>query len=471
MWTTSATCCAVCLGGRSNDGRRSQTHPHHVNLPVRFDRWYYLRYTRRMRATTVIGTETAPVLYLVGVAVAVGILAGSGYILLAAIVPIVGIALVLNPAQRLFFGISMLGVLSVSTAYYVVLIILIIGFIGLSLASQSKFRRTPLALVLSVFVAYLASSMYWTDVPLGSAAITLAPSLVLLLGTVTWPLDRRSALTALALAGVGQAILTLAAAVIASERVTQYGAFALPTALFGAVACLGLSFKERRRHHRAWLRAGTATCLAGIAATETRGMLLAAAVGILALPLFLARARVRQLETAARSTHLRLTAKVFFINAVVVAVLLSVTVRFFSRFAPEEVVSGITTRWSEVQAALHAIQESVLFGHGIGYVFTNPIVGTVSEVNYTHNSLLYFSLAGGLCGLFIFVTLLWKLLRSTLTEDAGVDGATLGAMLIALVVFSLTAALQRTLHFNLLMALIAGTSGRGPILRRGVRTH
>lgn len=306
-------------------------------------------------------------------------------------------------------------------------------------------RRSAVAMPLGVFVGFIACSFLWTDAPRRAAIIALLPTLVLLLGTRRWPLSMDKAVKTLVLAGSFQAGLTLLFALREAGRVTESGPFALPMPVVGGVSALGLALVGPKTGR--YLVAAALNVLA-IIATQTRGMVLGFLVGGLGL-LIMARGN------ATTVSRRRAFSGVILLGGAIVLGL-TLTSQGEGRFTAASVSIGAQGRTSELRAAGAEIRRAPLIGHGVGHLFANPIVGSNAYVAYAHNSVVYFALVGGACGAGLYLFIIGIIHRDL--RRGGSAGVVASCALLSLIAFSLTAALQRTVHFNVLIALFAGLS-------------
>lgn len=375
--------------------------------------------------------------------------------------PIAGAAalvLLLRPRLSLpVILIAALPVLFLDEAPAAIASLAIAAGVGVALGRFGLERTTPVvrtraAVPTVLFVAYLATSVAWADVPIADSIVALAPSLVLLLGVVAWPMTERGALRILAILGAGQGLLAVGFIVAnPAARVTQLGYFAAPLSLVGLFSALALALEGDRR--RRSLYVAVFLCAAGVLGAQGRGMLLGGLVG-LACTILISICKGNRIQ---RKRAIRL----LLVSLVSLPVILGVAVSMFERLSLSQWTVGFAGRRAEASAALDAWLERPAFGHGMGFRIVNPIAGSENVVNYVHNSLLYFAIVGGVSAAALFVWLVLRLLRCAVRAAYGPWWV--GA-LVALVAYSFTAALQRTVFFNLLIALLGGVlAARVPV--------
>ena len=340
-------------------------------------------------------------------------------------------------------------------ANYVVLATLLACGVAVRLAAAP--RLSPAYGPIATFVLALAMTYFWADASGRDFAVAFAPSLVLLMGCVEWRMSARQALLCLVAAGViHTSLVLLQVATSGDVRVTELGQYALPTMVVGGVASAGLAAISHPR--RRGLIAAALYNLVGIVETKTRGMVVAYVVGVLAVPALLA---VRSLDIPKRRRKGRRRRHVFQLAGGIIlagAGLLLLLRSQTGRFGSESVFTGSQGRFAEIHAGLDELSRSPIIGHGAGHIFVNPIAGSSPDVNYVHNSLVYFGIVGGVVLMILYVRMLVGIVMCAVRSDEDGTGRVMAACLIGIFVFSLTAAIQRTIHFNLLLALLAGAT-------------
>lgn len=389
--------------------------------------------------------------------VGVGIATGTTIGIASALLPL-GL-LLLYSAWFLPLAITALGIAPAFAGQYTTVATLF----TLGLAARLAVQRVAISesgIVIACLVASATLSGLWTDSTSTEYIVALAPTLVLLLGCLAWPVSQRQVVRYLVYAGVIHAILAILQFVHTADRVTEFGPYALPTMVVGGTAAVGAAFVmlgQRVRYIVAAL-----IILVGIAATETRGMVLGWVIGVLALPAFLAFDFGKPTTLALRLKRRRLilygVVELIATGLAVVYVLQ----RESGRFSGASVYTGGQGRWDELVAGLQEISRSPVYGHGVGHIFSNPIAGIydAQDVNYVHNSLVYFGIAGGILLMCLYVYSLVHVGRSSMRRDLDGSGRVLACCLVGLVTYSLTAAIQRSLHFNLFIAVVAA-AGHG----------
>lgn len=389
---------------------------------------------------------------------AVGATVSAFGFLPAAVVASIPAIISLPTAHLVSSLIVFLGVSPLFGSSYILAATGVVCVLALVLArGRAGFSRV--APLIASLVAFLVLSLLWTDAPVADAVRSVLPALVLLLGIRRWPVGVNTTLKLLVIAGVLQALLTVNAALQYSGRVTETGSFALPMTVVGSVAAFGLAFSDAKQNTALLVGAGTVNVL-GIMVTQTRGMLLAVIVGTLGL---LVVERKRSVSNQRRRI-LSGGIVIGIIVGAVVAAALYVSDPNQSRFSVAGVKLGAEGRTAELRVAAEEIKESPFIGHGVGHVFSNPIVGSEPIVEYVHNSLAYYLVVGGLVGGGLFVLTVGATYRQL--RRLGPDGVVASIALVSLIVFSLTAALQRTLHFNVLLALFGGVAWSAGAVKR-----
>ncbi|NJC74291.1 O-antigen ligase family protein [Planosporangium thailandense] len=228
--------------------------------------------------------------------------------------------------------------------------------------------------------------------------MTLLEGLILLSVTLAAPpLPRRVAHVS-ALTGAAAAIWTLIAGAYEGGRLvgltlnTNYlgAAFAVP-----AVMAIGVAWASRRP---LWLLAALPS-LVGLAATRSRGAMIATAAGIVVLVLAHVRRARRSVQVAVATA---------LVAAVAGGLALTQLVGLGSR-STEELTYNNEVRAQAAQFAVHVALHHPL--RGIGYLMFPPYAGLASNLNVvinTHDDFLRLAAEAGLPALLVFLFLLWR---------------------------------------------------------------
>lgn len=316
--------------------------------------------------------------------------------------------------------------------------------------------------ILCLYTGWLALSLIWTDLSWKHGLIGLAPHLVALIVALGDPSRSRSIPRWIVFMGTAQSVLALGAFVIASgARITTLALFAAPMPAVAAplVARAALAPREG---YRALHGALFAINVMGTLVTETRGMAAGMAVGI-ALVVLSAQSRSDSISRWRRSS--RRAAMVLggvVMLAVGVAMVFRTNPRASYRLSPDSLLMDGTNRFAETGRGLTEFGAAPVAGHGIGHTFENAFAGGADIVNYVHNVWVYQGIVGGLVGLGLFIALVctvWKRLGGLAPEDAW----GMRASLLALLLYASTSAIQRTVHYNVLLGLfVLSVSGSRP---------
>lgn len=396
-----------------------------------------------------------------------------------ALVAMLGLTLLGKPAPTALGLVELLlvlGVVAIAAAGLVGARLLHAGQIGASHAS-----------ILAVLAVYCLSHLLTLSLGIlqgaspAAAIRAVAPYLLFLPVAAALPfLSRgetgRPVARALVVAGVAHAIFLLALFVTGVQDILDLRAvFFGRTTLLDARTTIPL-FLASVLLPLAWLTAGhglsrralalalVALSVAGALSTQTRSQLLALTAGGL---VFLALYALRWAATHGRSVGgaLRRVAAIAVVALALGAAAIATvpTLRLLAqsvalRTEADQDNGRLANEWIPAVRQVSASPTTLALGIGAGATF---ITGEGEERTYVHNlgiyALVYGGITGAIATALLYLVIAVGLLHRART-NAGLEGAALLALLLAMVVYAQFFAVHKLLSYNLMLAVLAGAA-------------
>jgi O-antigen ligase len=330
------------------------------------------------------------------------------------------------------------------------------------------------SLAIALLVVIINSLLFMVrEGDLTSMARGVAPFVPLALLPLMYHIKREQPLTfnviMLALVWRYVAVGTYAAVTVRGRLTWHDFRFIHPFALLAVLSGVYLFVTARIARQTAH---GVALLVLGmlvLAASATRGMIIAAGLGVLFLSV-LTTARVGGMRPAMLTVLLLLLIP---LQALLVdPVSQGISELLFQRFSEE--TATVSGRVGEVRVAWALFQDAPLFGHGLGYQFATTDrgldIGNEDTRRYIHNVFFYLLYATGLTGLAAYAALLVTPLRLTNTRQEAFNAALSAApyaavAAVAMTAYALTSATFRSFQYNILLALLLACAAAEPRAR------
>lgn len=396
-----------------------------------------------------------------------------------AVMAMLGLTLLGEPAPTALGVVELLLVLGV-------IAIAAGGLVGARLLHTGQIGATH-ASILAALAVYCLSQLVTLSLGIlqgaapAAAIRAVAPYLLFLPVAAALPfLSRaetvRPAVRAMVFAGLAHAVFLLVLFVTGVQDILDLRAvFFGRTTLLDARTTIPL-FLASVLLPLAWLTAGrpasrrvaalglVALSTAGALSTQTRSQLLAmAAGGAVFLVLHVARWAARYGRSVGGALR-RVTVIAAVALALTAAAVATVpTLRVLAqavvlRTEADQDNGRLANEWIPAVRQVSASPASLALGIGAGATF---VTGEGEERTYVHNLGIYALVYGGITGV-IATALLYLVIGAGLFHrartDAGLEGAALLALLVALVVYAQFFAVHKLLSYNLMLAVLAGAA-------------
>lgn len=300
-----------------------------------------------------------------------------------------------------------------------------------------------------IFFAYLLLAMLRSR---GAPVVhALAPFSLLLLYRLVGRVPLRTWLVGFELGGLVLSARVLWASMGGIGRVTWASLdFIMPLHLIGGLIAFSrvqALLSAQRSPTRLLIAAGVSATIqmAALVVTQTRGLLIALAIGLMVL---LRKTRPRLVILWVATLGLA----GYALDRVLRRLTPEAAMTMQERFSLAGVTRGFGGRWEETRAAAITGWESPILGRGFDYLYSSA--AQADRLTSIHNSLAYHWVVGGAIGLALFLSI-WLLMVKRLWPDQ------LSTALVATLFFySLTTAGHRSVHFVLPTAILLGHAYR-----------